>query len=59
MANMSVIQRVLLIVLDSVGIGDAPDAHLYSDEGTNTLGNISIAIEGLKLPPSPQGLGIH
>lgn len=30
-------KRVFLIVLDSVGIGALPDAHLYSDEGTNTL----------------------
>ncbi len=30
-------KRVFLIVLDSVGIGALPDAHDYSDEGTNTL----------------------
>ena len=30
-------KRVFLIVLDSVGIGALPDAHLYGDEGTNTL----------------------
>ena len=30
-------KRVFLIVLDSVGIGALLDAHLYSDEGTNTL----------------------
>jgi phosphopentomutase len=33
--------RVLLIVLDSVGIGELPDAHLYGDEGSDTLGNIA------------------
>ncbi len=33
-------KRVLLIVLDSVGIGALPDAHLYGDEGANTLGHI-------------------
>lgn len=30
-------KRVFLIVLDSVGIGALPDAHLYGDEGANTL----------------------
>jgi phosphopentomutase len=33
--------RVVLIVLDSVGIGELPDAGLYGDEGSNTLGNIA------------------
>ena len=30
-------KRVFLIVLDSVGIGEMPDAALYGDEGSNTL----------------------
>ena len=30
-------KRVFLIVLDSLGIGEAPDAHRFSDEGANTL----------------------
>ena len=30
-------KRVFLIVLDSLGIGEAPDAHLFSDTGANTL----------------------
>jgi phosphopentomutase len=30
-------KRVFLIVLDSVGIGEMPDAHEYNDEGSNTL----------------------
>ncbi len=30
-------KRVFLIVLDSVGIGELPDAHLYGDEGSNTV----------------------
>jgi phosphopentomutase len=33
--------RVILIVLDSVGCGELPDARDYSDEGSDTLGNIS------------------
>jgi len=35
--------RVLILVLDSVGIGGAPDALLYGDEGANTLGHIAEA----------------
>ena len=31
------IKRVFLIVLDSVGIGEQEDSHLYGDEGSNTL----------------------
>lgn len=44
------IQRVILIVLDSVGIGAMPDAHLYGDEYSNTLGNVADALGGLQLP---------
>jgi phosphopentomutase len=44
------VNRVLLIVLDSVGCGDAPDAELYHDTGSNTLANISKAVNGLNLP---------
>jgi phosphopentomutase len=32
--------RAALIVLDSVGVGDAPDAAQYGDEGANTLGHL-------------------
>ena len=32
--------RALLLVLDSVGVGEAPDAARYGDEGANTLGHI-------------------
>ena len=35
--------RALLIVLDSVGIGGAPDAAAYGDEGADTLGHIAVA----------------
>ena len=34
-------QRVIWIVLDSVGIGEMPDAAAYGDEGSDTLGNIA------------------
>jgi phosphopentomutase len=43
------INRVILIILDSVGIGAMPDAHLYGDEGSNTLLNIYRNIENFKL----------
>lgn len=33
--------RVILIVMDSVGIGNAHDAHQYGDSGSNTVGNIT------------------
>jgi len=33
--------RAIVIVLDSVGIGELPDAAAYGDEGSNTLGNIA------------------
>lgn len=42
-------KRVMLIVLDSVGVGALPDAHLYGDEGSNTLGNIARRVK-LALP---------
>ena len=35
--------RALIIVLDSVGIGGAPDAQAYGDAGANTLGHIAVA----------------
>lgn len=43
-------KRAILIVLDSVGIGELPDADRYGDVGSNTLGNIAKAIPGFSLP---------
>ena len=42
--------RVFIIVLDSVGIGALPDAGMYGDEGSDTLGNIARALGTLRLP---------
>ena len=42
--------RVILIVLDSVGIGYLPDAHLYGDEGSNTLGHIVEKYPAMHIP---------
>lgn len=44
------INRVALFVLDSVGVGELPDARDYGDCGSNTLGNISRAVGGLNMP---------
>lgn len=38
-------KRVFIIVLDSFGIGEAPDAYKWKDEGSNTLGAIRKAPE--------------
>jgi len=47
---MELINKVVLVVLDSVGIGALPDAHRYGDEGSNTLAHCAGAVGGLKLP---------
>ncbi len=38
------ITRVLVIVMDSVGCGELPDASKYEDEGSDTLGHIADAV---------------
>jgi phosphopentomutase len=50
-------QRVIIIILDSVGIGHAPDAVNYGDEGASTLANTARAVGGLNLP-NLQKLGL-
>lgn len=50
-------KRIVLVVLDSVGVGELPDAFKYGDEGSNTLGNTATAVGGLNLP-NLQSLGI-
>ena len=42
--------KVMLIVMDSVGIGALPDACMYGDAGCNTLCNIADTVDGLNLP---------
>jgi len=42
--------RVVLIVLDGVGIGALPDAADYGDQGVDTLGHVAQACGGLNLP---------
>ena len=43
-------QRVVLIVLDGVGVGALPDAAAYGDETAATLPNVARAVGGLQLP---------
>lgn len=54
---MAEIKRVIWIVLDSVGIGELPDADKFGDVGSNTLCNTAKAVGGLKIPNMVQ-LGI-
>jgi len=44
------IERVTLIVLDSVGIGELPDAPDFGDAGSHTLGHIAERVAGFDLP---------
>ncbi len=55
---MNKYKRIFLIVMDSVGIGEAPDAKKYGDEGADTLGHIAEHMNGLYLPNMEKmGLG--
>jgi phosphopentomutase len=44
------IQRVILIVLDSLGIGALPDAAAFGDQGADTLGHIAASQKDMALP---------
>jgi phosphopentomutase len=52
------VKRALVIVLDSVGIGHAPDAAKYGDEGANTLGHIFERVPDFRLT-NLAALGLH
>jgi len=55
---MNAVKRVIIIVLDSMGVGELPDAAEYGDEGSNTLANTAQAVGGLSLPHMQKlGLG--
>jgi len=43
-------RRVIIIILDSVGIGELPDAEDYHDKGSNTLLHVAESVEKLHLP---------
>ncbi len=60
--------KAILIVLDSLGVGGAPDASLYNDEGSNTFGSIAFACsngdadigrKGSLKVPNLESLGIY
>lgn len=51
-------ERVTIIVLDSAGVGELPDAASFGDTGSNTFGNIAKSTGGLNLPHMEKmGLG--
>ncbi|WP_066047401.1 phosphopentomutase [Robertmurraya korlensis] len=43
-------KRIFLVVMDSVGIGEAKDAEMFGDKGSNTLGHIAEKMNGLHMP---------
>lgn len=58
---MNEFKRIITVVMDSVGIGEAPDAAEFGDVGSDTLGNIARFMKGLNVPNLERmGLGnIH
>jgi phosphopentomutase len=50
-------RRAVVIVLDGLGAGNAPDAADFGDEGANTLANTANAVGGLQAP-NLQALGL-
>lgn len=51
-------KNFIIIVLDGVGAGELPDAHKYSDQGSNTLSNMAEVVNGMDLPNMQRmGLG--
>jgi phosphopentomutase len=51
-------KRAIILVLDGVGAGEAPDAATYGDTASNTLGHVARAVGGLNLPAlAAAGLG--
>lgn len=43
-------KRIAVIILDGVGIGAAPDAANYGDEGSNSIANVAEVLGGIELP---------
>ena len=55
---MNKFKRIHVIVMDSVGIGEAPDANVFGDVGSHTIGHIAEKMNGLHMPQMEQlGLG--
>ncbi|MEX6698493.1 phosphopentomutase [Peribacillus frigoritolerans] len=58
MKGNSAFKRIFVIVMDSVGIGEAPDADLFGDKGADTLGHIAEKMNRLNMPTLAKlGLG--
>jgi len=56
--GVALFNRISVIVLDGVGIGAAPDAADYGDEGSNSIGNVAKVLGGIDLPNMEKlGLG--
>lgn len=47
---MKQFKRIFTIVIDSLGVGEMPDAAAYGDAGTDTLGHIAAAVTELRIP---------
>lgn len=47
-------KRIFIIVMDSVGIGEAPDAEKFGDKGADTIGHIAQYRNGLHMPTMAQ-----
>lgn len=43
-------KRIFLIVMDSVGVGELPDAEKFGDKGANTIANLAKSAGGITLP---------
>lgn len=50
-------KKTVFIILDGVGAGELPDAHIYNDQNTNTLANLAQHFNGISLP-NLQKLGL-
>ena len=46
----ALVPRVLVVVCDSWGVGDAPDAAAYGDDGSDTLANTADVVGGIRAP---------
>lgn len=47
---MTQLKRAIILVMDSAGVGELPDAADYGDQGADTIGNVATAAGGLLLP---------
>ena len=50
-------KRIVILVLDSLGVGELPDAAAFGDQGSNTLKHTDAALKGLKIP-NLQAMGL-